>query len=70
MAEWNYETAIAQVEAIIQQLETGNLPLEQVFSQFEIATAQLRDCEAFLAAGQQQINLVVETLDVGSELDG
>ncbi|MEA5417899.1 exodeoxyribonuclease VII small subunit [Spirulina sp. CCNP1310] len=70
MAEWNYETAIAQVEAIIQQLETGNLPLEQVFSQFEVATTQLRDCETFLAAGQQQINLVVETLGSESELDG
>ncbi len=70
MAEWNYERAIAQVEAIIQQLESGNLPLEQVFNQFEVATAQLRDCEAFLAAGQQQMNLVVETLGSGPESDG
>lgn len=70
MTDWNYETAIAQVEAVIQQLETGNLPLEEVFSQFEIATAQLRDCEAFLAAGQQQMSLAIETLGSGSELDG
>ncbi len=69
MADWNYERAIAQVEAIIQELETGNLPLTAVFSQFETATEQLRDCEAFLAAGQHRMNLAIETLGEGPELD-
>ena len=69
MTEWNYERAIAQIEAIIQELETGNLPLTAVFSQFEAATEQLRDCEAFLAAGQDRISLAIETLSEGPELD-
>ncbi|NEO27722.1 MAG: exodeoxyribonuclease VII small subunit [Kamptonema sp. SIO4C4] len=59
---WNYEDAVSEVETIIQQLETGQLPLEEVFSQFEVAVQQLRHCETFLQQGQERMELLIETL--------
>jgi exodeoxyribonuclease VII small subunit len=62
MTAWNYETAIAELETLIHQLETGELPLEQVFQKFETATQHLQQCEAFLQQGQTQMTLQIETL--------
>ncbi|NJL02451.1 MAG: exodeoxyribonuclease VII small subunit [Spirulinaceae cyanobacterium RM2_2_10] len=61
-SEWSYEQSVAAIEAIAACLEAGTLPLEEMFSQFEIAAAELRRCEAFLAAGRDRLDLVVETL--------
>lgn len=59
---WNYEATVAQVEAIISGIETGELELAEVFDQFALAIEHLRQCEAFLAHQQQQMDLLVETL--------
>lgn len=61
-SDWHYETAIAQVEAIIEQIETGDLDLAAVFSQFAIAVEQLNQCDAFLTQQQAQMSLLIETL--------
>jgi exodeoxyribonuclease VII small subunit len=60
---WNYETTVAQVETIIQQIETGELELADVFEQFAAAVRYLRQCEAFLQERQQQMDLLIETLE-------
>lgn len=58
----NYEATVAAVETAIAQIETGELPLEEVFARFETAVAQLRDCEEFLQRGRDRMTLAVETL--------
>ncbi|MDB9314677.1 exodeoxyribonuclease VII small subunit [Spirulina sp. CS-785/01] len=60
---WNYEDAVQEIEDIIQQLETGTLPLEEVFRQFEVAVQQLQQCETFLNQGQDRMTLLIETLE-------
>lgn len=60
--DWSYEGTVAQVEAIVSQLETGELPLADVFDRFTAAVEQLRQCEAFLAEKQQQVDLLIEVL--------
>ncbi|MEC4991783.1 MAG: exodeoxyribonuclease VII small subunit [Oscillatoria sp. PMC 1068.18] len=59
---WNYADTVAELETIIQQIESGSLPLEQVFEQFRVAVEKMQQCESFLAKGKQQINLLIETL--------
>jgi exodeoxyribonuclease VII small subunit len=59
---WNYEATVAEVEAIIDRIERGELDLADVFDQFAIAVERLRQCESFLARQQQQVDLLVETL--------
>jgi len=60
--DWTYDASVAAIEAIAQRIEAGTLPLEQVFEQFEVAVAELQRCEAFLAAGRERFDLLIETL--------
>lgn len=64
---WNYEATVAQVETIIQQIEAGELELAEVFEQFAAAVKSLRQCEAFLQERQQQMDLLIETLEEESD---
>ncbi|MEM9923406.1 MAG: exodeoxyribonuclease VII small subunit [Cyanobacteria bacterium P01_D01_bin.50] len=59
---WNYETKVAEIETIISRIEAGELQLEEVFEQFGIAVKSLRECENFLQERQQQVDLMIETL--------
>jgi exodeoxyribonuclease VII small subunit len=61
-SDWNYEATVAEVEAIIAQLESGSLSLEDVFEQFAIAVDRLKQCDRFLSQGQQRMDLAIETL--------
>ncbi|WP_017306446.1 exodeoxyribonuclease VII small subunit [Spirulina subsalsa] len=63
MSEWNYETTVQEIETIIQQIESGYLPLEGIFEQFEEAVQQLKKCENFLSQGQERMTLLIETLE-------
>ncbi|MBE9076888.1 exodeoxyribonuclease VII small subunit [Romeria aff. gracilis LEGE 07310] len=60
--DWSYEETLRQVEAIVTQLETGEMPLAEVFEQFSVAIGGLRQCDQFLQEKQQQMSLLVETL--------
>lgn len=59
---WHYESAIAEVEHIIAQVERGQLDLANVIEQFVTATQILKQCEAFLQEKQAQVSILVETL--------
>ena len=59
---WSYEDTVASVEGIIADLESGNLPLASVLSQFEQAVQALQQCETYLHGKQQQVDLLIETL--------
>jgi exodeoxyribonuclease VII small subunit len=60
---WNYEVTVTQIEEIINQIESGSLPLENVFEKFAIAVEYLRQCESFLNQGKDRMNLLIETLE-------
>ncbi len=64
---WNYEATVAKVEKIISQLESGELELAEVFTEFSTAVEYLRECEAFLNQKQEQMTLLVETLTEQTE---
>lgn len=58
-----YEDSVAQVEDLIRQLEAGDLPLAEVFSQFEQAVKTLQQCDTYLSEKRQQVELLIETLE-------
>jgi len=60
--DWRYESSIMQVETIIEQIETGELELAEIFEQFAIAVQHLQDCDAFLNHHRRQVDILVETL--------
>lgn len=66
--DWSYETTVVQVEQMINRIESGNLDLAEVFSEFASAVEYLRQCETFLAQQQQQMDLLIETLTDESDM--
>jgi exodeoxyribonuclease VII small subunit len=60
---FSYEETVAKVEAIIAQIEAGKLDLAAVFDEFTAAVEYLRHCESFLQQRQQQMDLLIETLE-------
>ncbi|NEP82534.1 MAG: exodeoxyribonuclease VII small subunit [Okeania sp. SIO3C4] len=61
--EFDYEETVVNIEDIIAEIESGELALEEVFEKFSLAVEDLQKCEAFLSQGQQQMNLLIETLE-------
>lgn len=61
--EFDYEETVINIEDIIAEIESGKLTLSEVFEKFSIAVEELQKCEAFLTQGQQQMNLLIETLE-------
>jgi len=66
--DWSYEQTLGQIETITHQLETGELPLAEVFEQFSEAVTALQQCDHFLQEKQKHASLLIETL-VGDEAD-
>jgi exodeoxyribonuclease VII small subunit len=60
--KWTYETTVSKVQHIIEQIESGELELADVFDQFTLATEYLEECENFLVSKQQHITAVIENL--------
>jgi exodeoxyribonuclease VII small subunit len=60
--DWQYEETVTQVEAILNLIEAGDMDLADVFEQFTVAIAHLKNCEKFLGDRQQQVDLLIETL--------
>ncbi|MEH1927897.1 MAG: exodeoxyribonuclease VII small subunit [Nostoc sp.] len=60
---WNYEAKVSEIEEIIARIEAGELELSAVFEQFATAVEYVRQCESFLQQRQQQVDLLIETLN-------
>jgi exodeoxyribonuclease VII small subunit len=60
---WSYEEKVKEVESIISQIESGELSLQDVFDKFAFAVESLKKCESFLQERQQQVDLLIETLE-------
>lgn len=62
--DMTFEDAKQNIERIIQNMEEGNLPLEESISQFEEAAELVRYCQKKLDSYQKKIEAVtLETED-------
>ena len=60
--DWRYESTVAAIESIIDNIENGEMELAEIFDQFSVAVQQLHECEVFLKHHRQQVDVLVETL--------
>ena len=58
----SYEAKIAEIETIITRIEGGELQLADIFAEFATAVKYLQECDSFLQQQQQQVDLLIETL--------
>jgi exodeoxyribonuclease VII small subunit len=57
----SFEEALAELEAIVRELEGGQGRLEQAVAQYERGAALRRHCERLLAEAEQKVQAIVET---------
>lgn len=55
----NFESALAELEKIVSQMESGQLPLEETLSAYKRGAELLQYCQSALERAQQQV-LVLE----------
>lgn len=64
---WRYEAAIAEVEGLIAQIESGELDLAEVVERFQQAAQTLKRCAEFLEEKRQQVEILIEELNQDDE---
>jgi exodeoxyribonuclease VII small subunit len=60
MAKKSFEQALQLLEKIVQELESGDLPLEKAMSKFEEGIQLTRFCSQKLDETEQKINLLLQ----------
>lgn len=59
----NFETSLAALETLVNKMEQGEMSLEESLKAFETGIQLTRDCQARLAAAEQQVQQLVEQQD-------
>ncbi|MFO1393525.1 MAG: exodeoxyribonuclease VII small subunit [Steroidobacteraceae bacterium] len=56
----DFEQALADLEAVVERLEHGELPLEDALKQFERGIELARSCQASLKAAEQRVEILLK----------
>jgi exodeoxyribonuclease VII small subunit len=64
----NLEKSLAELEKLVDELETGDLPLEQAMKKFEEGIKLTRDCQAALQEAEQKVEILLKSA-AGEELE-
>ncbi len=54
----SFEAAVSELETIVQEMEAGNLPLEEALAQYQRGVGLLRYCQATLAHAEQRVKVL------------
>jgi exodeoxyribonuclease VII small subunit len=60
MAEKKFEAALARLEEIVQELEKGDLPLEQSLKLFEEGIKLSRICNSRLEEAERKVEILLK----------
>ena len=62
----DFEKALAELEALVEQLESGDLSLDQSLRQFKRGVELTRHCQGVLEQAQQTVEQLLDTDDEAS----
>ena len=54
----NYEAAAAELDALVRQMESAQLPLDQLLSSYQRGAFLLQFCQSKLQALEQQVSVI------------
>ena len=57
-AELNFEGAMDRLEKIVEQMESGKLPLEDLIVRYEEGMKLVKTCQERLASAEQRIEII------------
>jgi exodeoxyribonuclease VII small subunit len=58
-----FEAMLAQLEALVSRLESGELPLDEALRSFEQGVRLTRDCQGALGTAQQKVQQLLQRGD-------
>jgi exodeoxyribonuclease VII small subunit len=56
----DFESSLLELEAIVSQMESGNLPLEQSINAYKRGAVLLQNCQKSLGEAEQQVRILTE----------
>lgn len=68
-APLTYESAVSELEALVQQMETNQLPLELSLAAYKRGAELLKFCQQTLADVDQQVQILNDTYQLKSFSD-
>lgn len=57
----NFETQLTELESIVEQLESGELPLEDALKVFEKGVKLSRQCQQLLSEAEQKVTILMDS---------
>ena len=61
----NFESALKQLEDVVNALEAGDMPLENALKAFEQGTALVRYCTTLLDQAEKRVKVLTENSGTG-----
>jgi len=62
----SFEEQLAELEKVVEQLERGDLPLEENVALFERGAELSRACKAKLSDAESRINVLIDPQETGA----
>lgn len=56
----DFEQSLSELEALVEEMETGKLSLEASLSKFEKGIALTQNCQNALKSAEQRVNILLE----------
>jgi len=61
MKNFNLEKALADLEALVEELESGDLPLDKAMKKFEEGIKLTRGCQSALKDAEQKVEILLKS---------
>ena len=58
---FNLEKALADLESLVEELESGDLPLDKAMKKFEEGIKLTRGCQAALKEAEQKVEILMKS---------
>ncbi len=66
--KFNLEKSLADLEELVEELESGDLPLEKAMKKFEEGIKLTRGCQTALKEAEQKVEILLQSAG-GEDLD-
>ena len=63
----SFEKTLASLEQVVEQLESGNLTLDEALDRYERGMAAYKECSDILSAAEKRIEVLVKRADAQFE---
>lgn len=59
--DFNLEKSLADLETLVEELESGDLPLDQAMKKFEAGIKLTRGCQVALKEAEQKVEILLKS---------